>query len=390
MAAESIYIHLPFCKTKCPYCDFASYANGPDAQLKQDAIDNYLAALAQEIDYRSPKDTKPLIKTIFFGGGTPSIHSSEELACILDQLKKYFVFDPAIEITLEANPGTISLEKLKAFQEIGINRISIGVQTFDENLLSKLGRGHSLADSYEMIEAIKSLDFKSWSFDLIYALPGQDLDSWRHSLEQAMSLGAPHISAYALSIEENTPFGEIYKTDNKNDIGQYYGHPDLPDSDLNNDMYKLANQIFAEHGLERYEISNWALQGHECKHNLTYWHAKEYYAFGIGAHGYLDQNRYANTRDINQYTQALKALDYAAISSFEQFVDKSEEIEEQILLGLRLREGINLSSPLSKKLNCQKLSFFIAQNLLEKVDNRLILTTEGVLLSNKVIAELIN
>ncbi|MCE2929563.1 MAG: radical SAM family heme chaperone HemW, partial [Candidatus Caenarcaniphilales bacterium] len=348
--AESIYIHLPFCKTKCPYCDFASFA-GQESQSMSD----YTRALINEIKWRMPIASKNTnLKTIFFGGGTPSLQEPSDIALLLDVLKLYFNFDKDIEITLEANPGTINLDKLQKFINAGINRISIGVQTFDQELLMKLGRGHSLEDSFIAIEDIKKLDFKSWSFDLIYGLPGQTLASWQDTLEKAISFDPPHISAYALSIEPNTPYGKIYKD---------YSHADLPQEDLLVEMYLLTNKLLKKANLERYEISNWSKPSHQAKHNLCYWKAESYYAFGLSAHGFVDSCRYFNTRDLHEYMMLFQdsdVLNQASKFNLEKvqekiFIGEDENLEEKILLGLRLSPGLELFDSIKSKIDFSKI-----------------------------------
>lgn len=376
--ASSVYIHLPFCKTKCPYCDFASFADSNDERYQI-----YIDALLAEINYRlrhwSVSDQK--LKTIFFGGGTPSLHSAEQLDQIFSALKKYFQFAEDIEISLEANPGTIAFAKLKEFCEIGVNRISIGVQTFDERLLAKLGRGHSLEDSFNSIENIKKLDFDSWSFDLIYGLANQSLDSWQETLKTALSFQPPHISAYALSIESSTPYGDIYGDST---------HPELPQEDLLADMYQAANDAFAQADLQRYEVSNWALLGHEAKHNLCYWRAQPYFAFGLSAHGFINSERYKNTRDINQYLKRWQDASEKDLSAdvYEK-VSEDEHYREKILLALRLREGLELKQIDRSLIDEKALDILKIQGFLDFSTDTIKLTDKGIFVSNKVISELI-
>lgn len=385
MSAHSIYIHLPFCKTKCPYCDFASFADHDRHKYQQ-----YIDALCNEIDFRlaNYRPSSNLIKTIFLGGGTPSVHSKEELSQIFDTLQKYFVFAEDIEVTLEANPGTIDRVKLEEFKSIGINRISIGAQTFDEALLQKLGRGHIVQDTFQVIEDIHASNFNSWSFDLIYGLPGQSLESWQATLETAIAFEPPHISSYALSIEEKTPYGAIYKN-------SY--HPDLPVEDSIVQMYSLANEMFGRKDLVRYEISNWAKSGHEAKHNLTYWRAEAYYAFGLSAHGYIANIRYRNTRDLSLYLADFKdpKIQNTQGYNFDLVEDKNliqleEHLEEKILLGLRLREGLVLSSEIESKINKNQLSKYVESGYLSLDGSLLSLTDLAQMVSNRVIGDLLS
>lgn len=381
---KSIYIHLPFCKTKCPYCDFASFAKNSEWDLKK----NYIEALVNEINHKMQILKPKEISTIFFGGGTPSIHSPEEIALILNVIKSHTAFAKDIEISMEVNPGTIDAEKLQGYIELGVNRISFGAQTFDEKLLEKLGRGHSLEDSYQTIEILESLKLKSWSFDLIYGLPGQTMQSWQDTVNRALSFNPKHISAYALSIETNTPYGDIYKNS---------FHQDLPQEDLVSDMYLFANDMFEKQGLKRYEISNWAQAGFECQHNLTYWKAAEYLACGLSSHGYLAGTRYSNTRDLQNYIQEFSEIPnndlyYAAQSKSQISLEESNE--EKVLLGLRLVPGLDNSMSIWNHLNQSKIKSFVEEGLIDKKiiknnNQSISLTSRGALLSNTIISELL-
>ena len=375
MSPRSIYIHLPFCKTKCPYCDFASYANQDDKKLV------YIQALVKEICLRCQEWNieQQFIETIFFGGGTPSVHSRAELEMIFSALRQYFVFSNNIEISLEANPGTVDKIKFIEFQELGINRISIGAQTFDPELLIKLGRGHSVEDTYKTLEYLSGSGFGSWSFDLIYGLPGQTIESWVETLDIAMSYNPPHISAYALSIEAATPYGMIY---------QNSAHQDLPVEDDVLAMYALTQETLTNYGLKRYEISNWAHSGHEARHNLTYWNADEYYAFGLSAHGYVDSIRYANTRDLGAYIKAL-TVGNSQYQLSTHCISNEEKLEEKIMLNLRLDRGLLLTDAINKRINMDKLNLHINSGFIEYLDGRIKLSDKAIMLSNRIIADLL-
>lgn len=367
---RGIYIHLPFCKTKCPYCDFASFAKEDDKRQV------YIDALVREIDTRMQKWAfEPgTIETIFFGGGTPSVHSKAELAQVLDKIKQHFSLADSVEITLEANPGTIDRSKLEQFLELGVNRISFGAQSFDAALLDKLGRGHSVQDSIDFIEVLTELfpdSLNSWSFDLIYGLPGQSIESWLSTVETALSYKPPHISAYCLSIEKNTPYGKIYKDSS---------HATLPQEDDLVTMYERANELFAAAGLQRYEISNWSKPGHEARHNLIYWRAQEYYAFGLSAHGYVDSCRYQNTRDLDEYIAGISETQSSRIPN-------DEKLEEKIMLQLRLREGLDLDEDIQAYINTVNLEKMKKQGFISG-DKTIKLTDKAQMLSNRIIAEL--
>jgi oxygen-independent coproporphyrinogen III oxidase len=382
---SSLYIHLPFCKTKCPYCDFASFTDRNTDQYK-----SYFQALENEIHLRCQNfSKKQILKTIFFGGGTPSIHEASELEPIFETLAQYFIFDSDTEITLEANPGTVNKRKLENFKMIGINRLSLGVQTFSDELISYLARGHSVAEAKEIIELVKEIGFNSWSIDLIYGLPHQSMDQWKASIDEALSFNPPHVSSYALSIEANTPFGEIYKNSE---------HKDLPQEESVVKMYMYLNKILEQNNIERYEISNWAKRGHEARHNMCYWLANEYYAFGLSAHGFIDKKRYANTRDLHSYLMKFsnslnvnQSTDEFTVLEDEiiEIVDIDKSLEEEIFLKLRLKEGLLISEKLEEKINTMKLKSFIDQGFIEDKKGRIILTDDALMISNKIIFELI-
>ncbi len=381
---KSCYIHLPFCKTKCPYCDFASFTDN-----ENDKYQKYFKALINEIQFRSQNlTTRPKLKTIYFGGGTPSIHNGADVKNILAALKKYYDFDQSIEITLEANPGTINQTKLESFLAAGVNRISLGVQTFSEELIGYLARGHTVSEAIEAIKIIKSLAFDSWSLDLIYGLPHQSLEDFSKSIDTALSFDPPHISSYALSIEPNTPFGSIYKDSS---------HKDLPQEDKVLKMYFLLNKKLEDAGLLRYEISNWASFGQESKHNLCYWLAQEYYAFGLSAHGFVDKKRYANTRNFDDYQERFLNIkaEYTESGFFInqeeilELIDDNKALEEQIFLSLRLKQGLKLNAKIEEKINMAKLNSFCEQGYLSLKNRNLSLNEKALMISNKIIFELI-
>ena len=384
MQAKSIYIHLPFCKTKCPYCDFASFVED-----KEKRFQDYFQALFNEIDYRCHNfSNKVPIKTIFFGGGTPSLHEAGEFAKIFLKLKEYFDFDKDIEITLEANPGTVSQAKLEGYLQEGINRLSLGVQTFSERLIKHLARGHSVTEAKEIIALVKSIGFKSWSIDLIYGLPEQTMQDWLETIQIALGFEPPHVSSYALSIEANTPFGSIYKDSS---------HPDLPIENDVVEMYYELNSRLENNGLERYEISNWAKPGHEASHNLTYWQAQEYFAFGLSAHGYINSTRYANTREMQAYLDKfskqnlIQAQGNFLIDENEitENIDKEKMLEEKIFLALRLKKGLELTDAILEKIDSKKLEEYIAKAYLHEENNQLKLDEKALMISNQIIFELI-
>jgi oxygen-independent coproporphyrinogen-3 oxidase len=378
---SSVYIHLPFCKTKCPYCDFASFT---DSSVRE----AYINALCNEINYRCQNlDSKIALKTIFFGGGTPSIHDAFEFERIFQALVKYFDFDEKTEITIEANPGTVDRDKLVSFKAVGINRLSLGVQTFSEKLIKYLARGHTVSEAKQIIELVSDIGFNSWSIDLIYGLPHQSMQDWQDTIATALSFKPAHVSSYALSIEENTPFGELYK----NSL-----HEDLPQEQSVIDMYNHLNEALEENNIFRYEISNWARAGHEAKHNLCYWYADEYFAFGLSAHGYIDKKRYSNTRELKKYIDNFSNFEKKNFTGFiiddfeiQEIINAEQALEEKIFLNLRLKSGLELGSKIEEKLNKTKLEEFIEAGFVEIENKRLMLTNKALMISNKIIFELI-
>jgi len=277
----SVYIHIPFCVRKCLYCDFLSAL----AQ-RQQQID-YVDALCREVVIESKSYVNYETQTVFFGGGTPSVLEGEDICRILETLHKYYNFSQDCEITIEVNPGTVTKEKLSAYHKAGINRLSIGLQSTVDSELKALGRIHDYAAFLETHEIAVKSGFNNINIDLMSAIPGQTLQSYKETLEKIVNLkpAPPHISAYSLIIEEGTPFAE--KT------------PELPDEDSEREMYKITNAFLSMHGYHRYEISNYAKEGYECRHNQVYWRRGDYVGFGIGAASLVQNVRFSNERYIN-------------------------------------------------------------------------------------------
>ncbi|RJP51460.1 MAG: radical SAM family heme chaperone HemW [Anaerolineaceae bacterium] len=298
----SIYIHVPFCVHRCAYCDFNTYAG------QEDLIPSYVNALIREIEYvRRQLSNLPAfnVPTVFFGGGTPSLLSGSQLVSIMDALRAAFAFPPNLEATIEANPGTTSLEFLHQIREAGINRISFGVQSANPEELHMLERAHDFFDVIRSIQWARQAGFDNLSLDLIYGLPEQTLASWKSTIQRIVDLHPEHISAYALTLEHGTPFGRWSQR----------GLLPLPDPDLAADMYEFAEEFLAANGYVHYEISNWALNVQRltfnvqskfaCKHNLQYWRSLPYLGLGAGAHGYADGYRYSNFLRIKTYIERL-------------------------------------------------------------------------------------
>ena len=288
-----IYIHIPFCVRKCAYCDFLS---GPAAPEEQKA---YVQALIKEIRAAACYRSRYEVTTIFFGGGTPSLLAGEQLDEIMRTIKESFPIREDAEITMEMNPGTANREKLKAYRQAGINRLSIGLQSANNQELKILGRIHTFETFLETYQMAREEGFDNINVDLMSALPGQTETSYEETVQKVLTLAPEHISSYSLIIEEGTPFFEWY---GKGETGNM---PELPDEDTERCMYRRTKELLEEAGYYRYEVSNYALPGKECRHNIGYWERKDYLGFGIGAASLLEENRFSNVRDRSVYVQAL-------------------------------------------------------------------------------------
>ncbi len=338
----SIYIHIPFCKHRCAYCDFNTYAN------QESLIPDYVNALIQEIEFIGNQLSNfPAfnIPTLFFGGGTPSLLSPSQFDTILKTLRASFNFAADIEITTEANPGTVTLENLRALREMGINRISYGVQSANMEELRMLERAHNFFDVIEAAANSRKAGFDNLNLDVIYGLPEQTLQTWKTTLQRIVDLRPEHISAYALTLEHGTPFGSWSSK----------GLLPMPDPDLAADMYEYAEEFLAANGYEHYEISNWAKTNSEfriqnsefmCRHNLQYWRSLPYLAFGAGAHGYANGYRYSNVLRIKTYIERLLhpssfiphpfPLSPATVNQHKQSVE--DDISDYMINNLRLTQ----------------------------------------------------
>lgn len=383
MLPLSLYIHYPFCKSKCPYCDFNSHVK------KQANEEEFLQGYLNELNFFAPKLKNREVKTIFFGGGTPSLMPTYYVEKILNEISKIWQIDKNCEITLEANPTSFEAEKFKDFKKAGINRLSIGIQSLNDADLKFLGREHSASEAIETIKTAGKI-FDNYSFDLIYSRPNQTLESWEKELEQAISLSANHLSLYQLTIEKGTKF---YKQYLNNEFK-------LPDEDLAADLYELTNQTTSENGLELYEISNYAKAGFESRHNLAYWKSEDYLGIGAGAHSRVyfdDENLRSSIIILSEpsawINSALK--NGAAIQKIEK-INKDELLEEVILMGLRLKDGIqnevfqkHFGKNILEIFDKKKLENLIKNNLIEVNQNNIKITNQGLILANSIIAKII-
>ncbi len=312
-----LYVHIPFCKAKCRYCDFNSYAK------MDEFIKPYFSALIKEAEYY--KDTVQVVDTVYFGGGTPTSIPPELLGHTLKKLFELYNISEDAEITAECNPGTIDLAGLKVLRQSGINRLSIGLQTTDDEKLKVLGRIHTFDDFKKCFENARTAGFDNLSLDLMYGLPDQSLESWSDTLDAVLEFGAEHISCYSLKIEDGTQFAGM--------------ELNLPDDDASADMYELAVKKLAEQGYDRYEISNFAKPGKESRHNLKYWHCDDFVGLGAGAYSCVRERRFSNICKIDEYIAAVQQNGFAENMSSIQSTD--EQMSEFMFLGLRCRDGVN-------------------------------------------------
>ncbi len=371
-----LYIHIPFCIRKCAYCDFLS---GPQ---NKETIDAYVDSLIREIHAHGIGK----ITSIFLGGGTPSVLSSEQMGRIFDAIRECFVIAEDAEITIEANPGTVTREKLSAYRACGINRISFGLQSVKNEELQLLGRIHTYEAFTESYRLARACGFSNINVDLISAIPKQTVASWEETLQTVIRLKPEHISAYSLIVEEGTPFAKLYGK----------GCPkeqDLPDEDAEREMYYLTGKLLKEAGYHRYEISNYAKEGKECRHNIGYWERTDYLGVGLGAASLLDNVRYTNTTDLTEY---LRYADWPdRLRRQKEVLSVTEQMEEFFFLGLRKTEGISLSEfealygePLMVRYG-EQIERLRQEGLLEVQGNRMRLTHRGVDVSNYVFSEFI-
>lgn len=368
-----LYIHIPFCLSKCYYCDFTSYAHSKENYRP------YIEALMNEIKVYGAKVGQSLVvKTIFIGGGTPSVLPPILLGKIMKSLKRSFYIDEHVEYTIESNPGTLSRDKLKVMKDHGVNRISIGVQAYQNHLLKRIGRAHTWDQVEESYGLCRELGFDNINLDLIFGLPGQTITNWQETLEQIKRLGPNHISTYSLIIEENTPFGRLY--DN--------GKLDPIDEELERRMYHYAKDYLNQNGYEQYEISNFAKPGKASQHNIDCWKARPYIGMGLGAHSYFQGSRYHNTDKMSDYIANSGQL--SKIQKNKEKINLKAQIEEYMFLGLRLTDGISMDD-FEKKFKRHLEDVYGLQinkhknnGLLKEKNGRIFLTTYGQDISNIV------
>ncbi|MEC2160043.1 radical SAM family heme chaperone HemW [Virgibacillus halodenitrificans] len=368
---QSVYIHIPFCQQICHYCDFTKFF------YNEKLATEYIVALKKEMD-TYVEGNKNKVKTIFIGGGTPTALNLEQLETLLQAVDAKFDVNSCEEYTIEANPGDFDEDKINLLKMYGVNRISLGVQVFDDKKLKELGRLHTVQDVYRTVNLLKRNSFTNISVDLIYALPNQTVADFRRTLEEAVALNLPHLSTYALQIEPKTVFYQRHQK----------GKLHRPAQEEEVEMYELLKQTAKANGLIQYEISNFAKEGFESKHNLTYWNNKYYYGFGAGASGYLPGKRTINIRPLPKYIKQSMQNGQPILHVDE--IGLKEQIEEELFLGLRKTSGVSKVAFKQKfgmdleKLYEQSINELTKKNWLVNAERKLYLTEEGMLLANEV------
>ncbi|MCU9761715.1 radical SAM family heme chaperone HemW [Enterococcus faecalis] len=372
MFDRSAYIHIPFCEHICYYCDFNKVF------LEGQPVDEYIQSLLKEIQLTQALYPEQEMKTIYIGGGTPTSLSAKQLDVLLKGVREQLTFDDRNEFTVEANPGDLTQEKLQVMKNYGVNRLSMGVQTFDDRLLKKIGRKHTAADVYETMKFLEKENFTNVSIDLIYALPGQTLESFRDTLTRALALDLPHYSLYSLILENKTMF--------MNWVRQ--GRLQLPEEEIEAQMFDETIEVMEKKGRHQYEVSNFALTGKESQHNLAYWNNDHYYGFGAGASGYLGKTRYKNHGPIQHYLKPLRENQLPIVETEE--LTRLNQIEEELFLGLRKKIGISKQKFQQKfhepieAIYGEVIQRLIKEELLIEEADILRLTKKGLFVGNNV------
>ncbi|WP_347549531.1 radical SAM family heme chaperone HemW [Pseudalkalibacillus hwajinpoensis] len=375
--ANAVYLHIPFCDYICHYCDFNKVF------MQGQPVDDYLEHMNTEMKHTLERFPTNGIDTIFVGGGTPTALSEEQLERFLKDVQHQFgpYISDKIEFSMEANPGSVTPEKLRIMKANGVNRLSIGAQAFQDSLLTRLGRGHSVAEIREIVQMAQAADFKNLSLDLMFGLPEQTVDQFDESITKALSLGITHVSSYSLQVERKTVFYNQWKK----------GQLPLPTEDAEADMYALLMRRLEAEGLKQYEISNFAKVGYESKHNITYWKNNEYYGIGAGAHSYIEGVRRANSGPLKQYMNRIDETGFPYME--ENVLTKDERMEEEMFMGLRMREGISketferkFGQPVEAVFG-EQLNKLINTGLLRDTGSHIALSEEGFFLGNEVFQE---
>jgi putative oxygen-independent coproporphyrinogen III oxidase len=375
--ATSLYIHIPFCAAKCSYCSFNSFAGMEDLQ------ERYVDALCAEIELCGSAAQAGKLKTVFLGGGTPTYLAGHQLRKILTACSSYFTLAKDAEISIEANPGTVDVEKFVLLRDCGVNRVSLGVQSFSDQELKRISRIHTADEAVKAVAAARDAGFTNVNLDLMYGLPQQSPDSWQYSLETALSLCPQHLSLYQLTVEEETPLAVLLEN----------GTLELPGDEEIAAMDKITSEMTAAAGLHQYEISNYGRTGCECKHNIGYWENGEYFGLGAGAVSYLDGKRLRKTSSPQQYCNLLETGKSVTVE--EEVLDKNAAFRETVIMGLRMNRGVSVQG-LQKRYGIEYTGYYGAALqplfeglLLEEKAGFLRLTDRGRRFANRVMAELV-
>lgn len=369
-----LYLHMPFCVRKCSYCDFLSFPSGAKTQRM------YAKRLMEDIGVMGKRYGEIPVETIFIGGGTPSVPDSGLIVEIMEHVRHAFHVADGAEISMEANPGTVTREKLTDYRKAGINRLSFGLQSANDRELKLLGRIHTWAEFLESFTLARECGFANLNIDLMSALPGQTCESWKETLSRVTDLDPEHISAYSLIIEEGTPFGERY--------GSEEGRKLLPDEDSEREMYHETKRFLKDCGYERYEISNYAKPGRECRHNIGYWTGVPYLGLGLGASSYLDGCRFTVNPDMKQYLEEKPGM----FTDIEKLTKKDME-EEFFYVGLRMTAGVSLSEferrfgISAKEVSPGLMETFVQEKAARFEGDRFVLTDYGLDVSNYIMAQ---
>jgi oxygen-independent coproporphyrinogen-3 oxidase len=375
MTAAGLYIHIPFCRSRCSYCDFAT------GIYQEHPAERYVRAIISDIRESNQCDLLPEVDTIYFGGGTPSLLLPKQVEQILTTVHSRFSVSSGAEVTMEMNPGSLPLETLRDFKGLGVNRASFGAQTFDDRELASLGRSHNSAETRQTFHDLLKAGFQNINFDLIAGLPRQTLEGWKRNIEEALTLRPEHLSFYLLEVHQGTPLAEQIRQ----------GRQPTPDDDLAASMYEVMLEESCNAGYDHYEISNLCLPGFESRHNTKYWTGAPYYSFGCSAHSYDGKlRRWANERDLNRYVELIEAGKSPITQSWD--LSEHDRRAETVFLGLRLMKGFSLRD--YQELfgadfydeHREDLTRFCEAGLLEVHGDSIKLTRAGALLSNEVFA----
>ncbi|HEX9667168.1 MAG TPA: radical SAM family heme chaperone HemW [Thermodesulfobacteriota bacterium] len=377
-----IYIHIPYCVKKCPYCDFNSYGVGkliPEVE--------YTEALLAELGIYSDAIARYPLTSIFFGGGTPSLFSSESIGRVINKILGITSPSDSLEVSIEVNPKTADLGKLLSFKEAGVNRVSLGVQSFAEKKLEFLGRINSPEDSMRILADVIKAGFENFNADLMYGCSFETPEEWRSELDKLLGFNTTHVSAYCLTIEDDTEFAGLYSK----------GKLILPDEETLSDMISLTGIVLAGAGYNQYEISNFAKPGFECRHNMLYWRGENYIGIGAGAHSHLDRclqsewgARWGNEKNPSAYIK--RVIEGNNPVAFMEILDRQTALKDRVLMGLRLGEGIDLGKiedRFSVSLMSRELDYLISDEFIELSDNRVSFNKKGLLVSNSIIYKIL-